>query len=138
MGRRQPDAPSSPRKHATTKRSYRLNRRELGGATVLLHEERDEHFDIGVGETRSEAWVMLTIHSKDTSEVRVLEARDPRGEFRVVEPRRAGHEYYVDHHGDRFFIRTNDKGPNSPRGHRPHRGARRAQTGARWLGTGRW
>jgi oligopeptidase B len=98
--------------HATTKRSYRLNRRELGGATVLLHEERDEHFDIGVGETRSEAWVMLTILSKDTSEVRVLEARDPRGEFRVVEPRRAGHEYYVDHHGDRFFIRTNDKGPN--------------------------
>src|SRR5581483_1342158 len=27
-------------------------------------------------------------------------------------PRRDGHEYYPDHHGGRFFIRTNDKGRN--------------------------
>lgn len=98
--------------HATTKRSYRLNRHELGGATELVHEERDEHFDIGVGATRSEAWVVLAITSKDTSEIRVLDARSPRGEFRVIEPRRAGREYYIDHHEDRFLIRTNDRGPN--------------------------
>jgi oligopeptidase B len=30
----------------------------------------------------------------------------------VLEPRRAGHEYYVDHHEGEFYIRTNDKGRN--------------------------
>jgi oligopeptidase B len=98
--------------HETTKRSYRLHRHELGGATTLLYEERDAAFDIGVCDTRSEAYVILASHSKDTSEARVLDARTPRGEFRVVEPRRKGVEYYVDHREDRFFIRTNDKGAN--------------------------
>ena len=98
--------------HPETKRSHRLNRHRLGGAPELLYEERDEHFDIGVGETRSESWIVLGITSKDTSEIRVLDAREPGGEFRAIEPRREGREYYVDHHGDRFFIRTNDKGPN--------------------------
>ncbi len=99
--------------HATTKRSYRLHRLVLGGPRdALLYEERDEHFDMGVGDTRSEAFVVVGIHSKDTSEMRVLPAADPMGEFRVIEPRRQGHEYYLDHHGEEFLIRTNDKGPN--------------------------
>jgi oligopeptidase B len=99
--------------HATTKRSYRLHRLVLGGiGDALLYEERDEHFDMGVGDTRSEAFVVVGVTSKDTSEMRVLHASDPMGEFRVVEPRRQGHEYYLDHHGEEFFIRTNDRGRN--------------------------
>ena len=99
--------------HETTKRSYRLHRRVLGEPLdVVLYEEADEHFDMGVGDTRSEAFVVLGVTSKDTSEMRVLRTDDPQGNFRVVEPRRKGHEYYLDHHGDEFFIRTNDKGRN--------------------------
>jgi oligopeptidase B len=99
--------------HETTKRSYRLHRKVLGEArAAMLHEEADERFDIGVGDTRSGHYVVLGAHSKDTSEMHVLVASDPQGDFRVVEPRRAGHEYYLDHHGDEFFIRTNDKGAN--------------------------
>ena len=98
--------------HENTKRSYRLHRQALGGDTQLLYEERDEHFDLGVGETRSEAFVVMGAYSKNTSEIRVLRADQPRGDFRVVHPRKAGHEYYLDHHGDDFFIRTNDRGPN--------------------------
>ena len=98
--------------HPGTKRSYRLHRQRLGSVAELVYEEPDEHFDIGVGETRSGAWVVLGIQSKDTAEMRVLRADDPAGEFRVVEPRRAGHEYYVDHHEAEFYIRTNDKGRN--------------------------
>src|SRR5258708_16927981 len=99
--------------HATTKGSYRLHRLVLGEPRdTVLYEERDEHFDMGVGDTRSEAFIVLGVHSKDTSEMRVLHASDPMGEFRVVEPRRQGHEYYLDHHGEEFFIRTNDKGRN--------------------------
>jgi len=96
----------------TTKRSYRLHRHVLGGGAEVVYEEKDELYDVGVGETRSEAYIVLSSASKDTSEMRVLRTNDPRGEFRVIEPRKKGLEYYVDHHEGEFFIRTNDKGPN--------------------------
>ncbi|HUL56202.1 MAG TPA: S9 family peptidase [Usitatibacter sp.] len=98
---------------ATTKRSNHLRRLTLGEKDQpLVFDERDELFDIGVGSTRSDEWIVLTSGAKDTSEVRVLRASEPRGEFRVVEPRRNGLEYYLEHHGERFFIRANDKGAN--------------------------
>jgi oligopeptidase B len=99
--------------HETTKRSFRLRRHEVGGGpTDIVYEEKDELFDIGVGETRSEKFVTLIAQSKDTSEVRVLPADTPKAEFRIVEKRRKGLEYYLDHRGDEFFIRANDKGRN--------------------------
>jgi oligopeptidase B len=98
--------------HETTKRSYRLHRSVLGEAPELVYEEKDELFDIGIGETRSEAYIVLASMSKDTSEMRVLRTNDPRGEFQVIEKRRKGHEYYLDHHEGEFYIRTNDKGAN--------------------------
>src|SRR5260221_7249890 len=98
---------------ATTKRPYRLHRHRLGDATdAVVFEEKDELYDLGVGETRSERFIVLGSHAKDTTEMRVLAADDPAGAFKPVAPRRKGHEYYVDHHGDEFFIRTNDKGRN--------------------------
>jgi oligopeptidase B len=99
--------------HPSTKRSYRLHRRAIDEPVdALVYEERDELFDIGVGDTRSERFVVLGAMSKDTAEMRVLPADQPLGEFRVVEPRRPGREYYIDHHEDEFYIRTNDRGPN--------------------------
>ena len=96
-----------------TKRSNHLHRLTLGEPEQpLLYDERDEIYDITVGNTRSDAYIVLTSSAKDTSEVRVLAANEPRGEFRVVEPRKPGLEYYVDHHGGELFIRANDKGAN--------------------------
>jgi len=46
--------------HETTKRSYRLHRSVLGESPELVYEEKDELFDIGVGETRSEAYLVLS------------------------------------------------------------------------------
>jgi oligopeptidase B len=97
----------------TTKRSFRLHRHALeGGPAVLVYEEKDAQFDIGVGDTRSEKYVVLGIVSKDTSEMRILRTDDPTGDFHTVARRRSGHEYYLDHRGDEFFIRTNDRGRN--------------------------
>jgi oligopeptidase B len=99
--------------HPETKRSYRLHRHVLGEtASALVFEEKDETFDIGVGETRSEAYIVVSAQAKDTSEARVLPSANPAGEFQVIEKRRKGHEYFVDHHEGDFFIRTNDKGKN--------------------------
>ncbi|HVF48556.1 MAG TPA: S9 family peptidase [Pyrinomonadaceae bacterium] len=95
----------------TTKRSYRLYRHTLGKASdELVHEETDEMFDIYLNRSRSRAYIFLTIGSHTTSEVRYLPADKPLDAFRVVEPRAAGHEYYVEHRGDTFYIRTNSGG----------------------------
>ena len=95
------------------KRSHRLYRHLLGTAKHdLLYEEKDERFEIGVGAARSREWIIQTRSSHMTSEIAVLPAASPTGPWKVVAPRRQGREYYLDHRGDRFWIRTNDRGRN--------------------------
>lgn len=95
------------------KRPDRLFRHRLGKKKdVLVWHEKDELFNLGVGATRSDAWIVATSASKDTSETRVIPAGSPEAAPRRVARRRKGHEYYVDHHGDEFWIRTNDRGKN--------------------------
>jgi oligopeptidase B len=98
---------------AVSKRSYRLYVRELDQPNpVLQDEERDERFDVQVALTRSGEWLLYTISSHTTSEVRVLRADQPTGQWRALAPRVQGVEYYADHRRGEFWIRTNDKGRN--------------------------
>jgi len=104
----------------TTKRSYRLYRHVLGSTEpdTLLYEEHDERFRIEVERSRSGAFLLLTIASHTTSEVRFIPAGQPSAEFRLISPREDNHEYYVDHHpgppggprGGGFYVRTNSGG----------------------------
>ncbi len=96
----------------TTKRSNKLFRHPLGGAPELVYEETDELYGLYVGKTRSKAYIFATSASSTTSEVRCLSADAPSAPPRLLLARREGHEYYADHHGARFLIRTNDKGRN--------------------------
>jgi len=43
---------------------------------------------------------------------RFLPSADPTGEFRIVVPRRPGHEYDADHYGGQLYIRTNHAAHN--------------------------
>jgi oligopeptidase B len=96
-----------------TKRQYRLYRHHLGTeAHDLVYQEKDEAFNIGVGRTRSQKYLILGMGSLTTSEARYLPADDPASEWKEVAPRLPDQEYDVDHHGDRFYIRTNDAGRN--------------------------
>jgi oligopeptidase B len=95
------------------KRQYRLYRHRLGTAEhTLVYEEKDERFRIGVGRTRSLQYLVLDIGSHTASESRLLAADKPTSEWKLVQARSTDHEYEVDHHGDRLYIRTNDKGRN--------------------------
>ncbi len=97
------------------KRQYRLHRHRLGTAhaqDALLFEEQDERFSIGARRSNSKAFILLTSSSHTASEVRYLPADRPQDAFAMVAPRESGHEYYVEHHGDRFYIRTNHGAPN--------------------------
>ncbi|HZI58925.1 MAG TPA: oligopeptidase B, partial [Verrucomicrobiae bacterium] len=96
-----------------TKRQYQLYRHTLGSATGkddLVFEEKDERFNVGAGKSRSGKYIFLQVSSHTTSEARVLDADNPGGEWKLIAPREQGVEYYPDHHGDQFYIRTNDKG----------------------------
>ena len=98
-----------------TKRPNRLYRHRLGAnneGDALLFEEKDERFSIGARRSNSKAYILLTTSSHTASEVRYLDADRPDGDFKLVAARENEHEYYVEHHGDRFFIRTNQGAPN--------------------------
>lgn len=98
---------------AVTKRSDKFFRQALGQTTgELLFEEKDELYRIFAGKSRSKSYIFLTSASSTTSETRYLAADKPTGALRVLLPREQNHEYYVDHHGQYFYIRTNDKGRN--------------------------
>jgi len=91
-------------------RSWQLWRHRLGTADdVLVYQEDDDMFDVGIGRTRSDAYLVMAIDSQITSEVHTLPADRPTGTFSVVEPRRTDVEYEIDHRGDRFFVRTNHR-----------------------------
>ena len=97
----------------STKRQYRLFRHVLGtDGHDLSYEEKDEAFNIGVARGRSEKYLFLGMGSLTTSEVRFLPATEAQGEWRAIAPRIADQEYEVEHHGDHFYIRTNDAGRN--------------------------
>ncbi len=100
-------------------RPYRLWRHTVGtdpAGDELVYEEEDERFYLGVGRTKDDRYVLCGLESKITTEVRMLPADDPLGELAVVEPRRQGVEYSVEHdRGDegagraaRLLIVTND------------------------------
>jgi oligopeptidase B len=97
------------------RRPCRLYRHQLGAnpaEDVLVHFEADESFFLDIQRTRSQEWLLLELGSHSTSEVRFGSADRPTESFRTIEPRRAGIEYTVSHHGDVFFIATNDGAPN--------------------------
>jgi oligopeptidase B len=96
-----------------TKRASRVWRHRLGSEEhTLLHEETDARFSVGLDLSRSLGYVFITSHSATTSEVRFIPAANPFAEPVLMLARRQDHEYYSDHHGDYFYIVTNDRGRN--------------------------
>jgi oligopeptidase B len=77
---------------------------------VMVFEETDERFWVGIGLSRSERYLFIRTASVLTSEWWLLDAATPAGSFTVVAPRRQGVEYNVELAGDRLLILHNDGG----------------------------
>ena len=96
-------------------RPWELHRHEMGTDQrddALVHREEDGTFIVSLVKTRSRRYLLLEIASHSTSEVRVIDARRPLEEPRTLAVREQNIEYAVEHHGDRFFIVTNDGAVN--------------------------
>jgi oligopeptidase B len=96
-------------------RPFQVWRHQVGTASeqdVLVLQEDDERFELGVELTKSERFIVFTSSSQVTSECRILRSDAVDGEPLVVERRRTGIEYSIDHQEDRFLILTNDGARN--------------------------
>ncbi len=96
-------------------RPNRLFRHRLGSdpqKDVLLYEEKDEAFFLYLSKTRSKRYLVMHASSITQDEYHVLAADDPTGAFRVIQPRTAGLEYDLGHHGDHFYFVTNHQAVN--------------------------
>ncbi|CAN5737780.1 S9 family peptidase [soil metagenome] len=88
-------------------RPYQVWRHQVGqdpAGDVLVFQEDDERFWMGLDVSRDERHVVIGVGTKNTSEFRILAADDPTGEFRVVAPREEGVEYEVEPAGDTLWI----------------------------------
>ena len=101
-------------------RPYQIRLHKLGGtpegesnADDVIYQEDDPGFFAGVSLSSSERYVVISTADHTTSEVRLVPAAEPRRAPVVVSPRKTGHEYTVDHQGDRFVVQTNDTHKNS-------------------------
>jgi len=79
-------------------------------ADVLVYEEKDIGFYVALSVTQSSKYILIDAHDHQSSEIYLIDADAPTGPLRIVEPRRHGHEYDVEHHDNRLFITTNSQG----------------------------
>jgi oligopeptidase B len=102
-------------KDDTTLRAYKIIKHVLGtpvSADAEIYVERDETYDIGVSLTRSKKYLIIDCGSTLSDESRFLEANNPNGQFKIIQPRQKDLKYNVEHFKDKFFILTNDGAKN--------------------------
>src|SRR4029077_20417663 len=92
-------------------RPYQVWRHTLGARAdedVLVLQEDDERFELSVELTKSERYIIISSSSQVTGESRYMPSDEPESSPVLIEARRHGIEYSVDHQEDHFLILTND------------------------------
>lgn len=78
----------------------------------LVYEETDNTFYMWVNNTTDGEYVQINLDQTVSTEVRVLDADEPNGEFHVLAPRERDFQYSADHIDGRWIIRTDLNAPN--------------------------
>ncbi len=75
---------------------------------ILVYEEPDDSYFLGVGKSQSGEYILIGVGKGTSSEYRYLPAdAAPGTEPVLIAPRLEDELYYVEHHGDHFYIHTN-------------------------------
>jgi oligopeptidase B len=82
----------------------------VGGGSVKILDQCDPGFFVSVRATASGGFVVIRLFNGDASECHVVPGDDPTAAPRLVEPRRSGTSYDVDHWHDRLVILTDADG----------------------------
>ncbi len=100
-------------KDAVTLRSDKVFKHKLGenkksGAKdELIFHEKDETFNVGIGRTKSNKYLIISSSATLANEYHFVEASKPNDKFKMFLPRERGHEYDLNHFENDFYIRTN-------------------------------
>lgn len=76
---------------------------------VLVYEEKDDSFYMGIDRSRDDKYICIGVESTVSSEMRCAPAASP-STFTVLAPRERDVEYQADHLDGRWVIRTNANG----------------------------
>lgn len=87
-----------------------FRRPAMGGEDVLIYEEKDPAFFIGLDHAASNGFVFIRIFDGRTTETWFIPGSDPTAAPALIEPRSFGVDYDVEHWNDQFVIRTNADG----------------------------
>lgn len=96
-------------------RPSRLMRHRLGSDSnqdELLYEENDETFTLYMNKSQSAKYIFVHADSKRTSEIRLIDTDAPLSPLQLVDARRDGIEYDVEHWGDALLILSNEGAQN--------------------------
>lgn len=91
-------------------RSFKIFKHVLGtpaSEDVEVFHEADETFSCFISKTKSDRFLIIGSTSTLSDEYRFLDADDPDGNWKIIQPRERGLEYRVDHYADHFYILTN-------------------------------
>ena len=78
---------------------------------VLVSEEADPSWFVDLGSTKDGAFVTINSNDRVSSEVRLLDARDPNASPVLIEPRKLGIQYFVEHYAVRPAVIWSDVFP---------------------------
>lgn len=79
---------------------------------LVFHEDDARFYYLEVTKTKSRKFILITIESATTSEVRYLPADTPDEPFKLFRPRKHLIEYFVLHMGHTFYVVTNEDAIN--------------------------
>lgn len=77
---------------------------------VIVYEEQDPGFFVGVGQTQSRRFIAISAYDHQTSETYLIDSHDPEAKPLLIAKRDTGHEYSVEHQDERLIILTNENG----------------------------
>ena len=98
------------RKDEETLRSDKIYQHILGedpANDMLVYQEEDETFNAYVYKSKSKKYIIIGSSSTMSDEYRILDADQPRGDFKLFQERVRGVEYGFSHFEDHFYIITN-------------------------------
>ncbi len=98
-----------------TLRPYKIMKHVLGTEVsedkVVFHE-KDVTFNTYVYKSKSKKYIFIGSESTLSEEYRFLDADNPNGEFKIIQPREKDHLYSVEQYKNHFYVRTNYKAKN--------------------------
>lgn len=79
---------------------------------TLIFEESDLQWYVALDKSRSREYIFIVSANFDSTEVRVVPAKAPQSDLRLFAPRAKKVKYFPEHHGEYFYIMSNERAVN--------------------------